>query len=62
MIYYVFKAIEIVIGIVIVLAILMIITHVLSKVQMRSWLSEADKFLNNKYHKLKKEEHDVQKN
>jgi hypothetical protein len=53
-------AIYAILGLAVVVLGLILLTALLSKVQMNSWLSEIDKHFNNKYHKFKKEK-DVQK-
>jgi hypothetical protein len=59
---YIIKALGIVLGIAGSVVGVIFLTHLISKVQMRSWLSEIDKHFSNKYTKLKKEEHEqVQK-
>jgi hypothetical protein len=53
-------AIYVIVGLAVVVLGLIFLTAVVSKVQMRSWLSEIDKHFSNKYNKFKKEK-DVQK-
>jgi hypothetical protein len=57
---YLLTAIYVVLGLAVAVLGLIILTKILSKVQMRTWLSEIDRHFSNKYHKFKKEK-DVQK-
>ena len=55
---YLLITIYVTLGLAVVVLILIVLTVVLSKVQMKSWLSEIDKHFSNKF----KKEKDVQKN
>jgi hypothetical protein len=59
--HYILTAIYILLGLAAVIFVIIMLTIIVSTVQMRTWISVLDRFLSNKYHKLKKEEN-VQKN